>query len=304
MTLNQFKDKYLGKQVEFHSFGGADTYNQCVDLVNQYIKDVLGLTPIIGTHAKDFPAKYNKDQFEWIPNNPNDDKFPQPGDIVVWNGRVGGGAGHIAIALNSTPAGFTSLDQNWSKKQVVTTENHKYTNVSGWLHPKKGTDMTIDEATFNKLVANSTKWDGVHKYLELGGDPATTALEQATNSIGGLKSRATDLQNQLAKAEAEVKNRDEQVGRLKQQLAESAKLEIDLRSKLNSAIADLQKMAGEYDGRISVLQGQVDDLAREKGALNTQVALLEAENAQLKKGIQTDGCFTIFINNLKKLFER
>jgi hypothetical protein len=47
MTLDEFKNKYLGKQVEFHSYG-TGAKNQCVDLVNQYIVEVLGLTPIIG----------------------------------------------------------------------------------------------------------------------------------------------------------------------------------------------------------------------------------------------------------------
>jgi hypothetical protein len=292
MILNEFKNKYLGKQVEYHSNGGSDTWYQCVDLVNQYIKE-LGLTPIIGTNAKDFKDRFNKEEFDWIPNNPNDDKFPQPGDIVVWNGNVGGGAGHIAIALNSSPTGFTSLDQNWSKKQVVTTENHNYNNVSGWLHPKE--NMAGLPENYPDIIHNSVQWEELHKYLELPGEPKSTQAEAVINSIGGLKSRATDLQNQLAKTQAEVKNREEQVSRLKEQIANEQTLNKALTTKLNDAMSALKTLAGDYEGRIGVLQEQVNDLAKDKGELNKQIALLQAG--------QQD-CFDIFLSNIKKLFKK
>jgi len=203
-------------------------------------------------------------------------------------GKSGTDSAHLHFSIKNQPTGVDGIAKTLEDLK-------KWENPTEFITKWKGNTMQIDEATFNKLVNNSNKWDGIHKYLELSGDPATTPIEQATNVIGGLKSRATDLQNQLAKAQAEVKNRTEQVDRLKQQLAESAKLESDLRIKLNASINDLQKMAGEYEGRISVLQGQVDDLAREKGELNKQIALLQAG--------QQD-CFDIFLQNIKKLFRR
>ena len=87
MTLQDFKNKYLGEQVEYHSFGTGAKF-QCVDLSNQYIVEVLKLTPIIGTNAKDVKDRYNKDEFDWIVNTP--DAIIEKGDIPVWNGRVGG----------------------------------------------------------------------------------------------------------------------------------------------------------------------------------------------------------------------
>lgn len=135
MSLQAFIDKYLGKQVEFHSYG-TGAQNQCIDLSNQYIKEVLDLTPIIGTNAKDVGSKFNKDQFDWIVNTP--EAIIQRGDIPVWNGNVGGGAGHIAIALEGGIDSFKSLDQNWSQVERVTLENHNYNNVIGWLRPKGG----------------------------------------------------------------------------------------------------------------------------------------------------------------------
>lgn len=139
MTLEELKNRLLGKQVEFHSFG-AGAYNQCVDLVNYYINTVLDTstkdyTEIIGTNAKDFNTKYDPEDFEWIANTP-EGGVVQRGDIVVWNGRVGGGVGHVAIALSGDVNSFQSLDQNWSQVERVTLETHDYKNVSGWLRPK------------------------------------------------------------------------------------------------------------------------------------------------------------------------
>lgn len=135
MTLDQFKSKYLGKQVEYHSYDPAAKY-QCVDLVNQYIVEVLKLTPVIGTHAKDFPTKIDTKQFEVIKNT--QDFKPLKGDIAIWNGKAGGGYGHIAVVIDdkATLYKFSSLDQNYSEALFVTLESHSYTNVSHFLRAK------------------------------------------------------------------------------------------------------------------------------------------------------------------------
>lgn len=154
MTLPQFRKKYLGTQVEYHSFDPNAKY-QCVDLVNQYIDEVLRLSPIIGTNAKDFPKNYNKEDFEYIKNTPT--ALPKAGDIMIWNGRAGGGYGHVAIFLNGDLNRFNSLDQNFSALRV-TDENHTYTNVSGWLRSKLVVDaeVSIDKAlpenVFNSVI--------------------------------------------------------------------------------------------------------------------------------------------------------
>lgn len=136
MTLSQFITKYLGKQVEYHSFNPNAKY-QCVDLANAYIKEILGLTPIIGTDAKDMGSKASKTEFDWIPNTPTG--VPQPGDIVIWNSKVGGGAGHIAIFLDGDANSFTALSQNDPIGRETHLKKYNYNSVLGWLHPKKGT---------------------------------------------------------------------------------------------------------------------------------------------------------------------
>lgn len=148
ITLQQFIDKYLSKQVEYHSYS-PDAKFQCVDSVNQYIVEVLNLTPVIGTNAKDFPKKINKDQFEVLENTP--EFVPKQGDIVVWNGNRGGGAGHIAIVRDNEAIldFFHSFDQNWSWPLHCTLENHSYKDVTYFLRPK-GKNMATMYGTPNQ----------------------------------------------------------------------------------------------------------------------------------------------------------
>lgn len=142
--------------------------------------------------------------------------------------------------------------------------------------------ITIETALYDKLVGNATAKKDVATYLEIV-NPDNASTEDMKRVIGGYKSRATDLQSQLSNAQSEVTNRTEQVSRLKADLLDKDKL-----------ITELQTSAKPYTQRIEFLEGQVDSLAREKGALVTELG-------QCKSG-QLD-CFTIFLNNIKKLFK-
>ena len=132
MTIENFVNKWKGKQLEVA--GSQNAKFQCVDLVNGYIRDVLELGIVEWTNAKDFPERFNKNDFEYIENTPNG--VPLRGDIMVWNGNVGGGYGHISLFLSGNIGSFQSFDQNWSIPLFCTIENHSYNNVRGWLRPK------------------------------------------------------------------------------------------------------------------------------------------------------------------------
>lgn len=187
---NSFVKKYLGKQVEYHSYSPAAKY-QCVDLANQFIVEVLKLDPVIGTDAKNFPSKINTNQFEVLKNTP--DFIPTEGDICIWNGRVGGGAGHIAVVRDNaaTVKTFNSLDQNWSKPLFVTLETHKYSNVTHFLRAKTVQSIPEPMPTKTLLQHMNVKDDaeGIQVY------------EQEKQFLTSARAEVTSLKTSLTEAE-------------------------------------------------------------------------------------------------------
>lgn len=132
MNLREFVDKYNGKFVEYHSYG-TGALNQCVDVCNQYIVEVLGLTAIIGTNAQDFPSKANPADYDYIVNTPLG--VPEAGDLVIFKSTDN--VGHISIFLEGNANLFTSFDQNYPTGSPCQKVSHNYRNVLGWLHPKQ-----------------------------------------------------------------------------------------------------------------------------------------------------------------------
>lgn len=143
ISLDEFIEKYKGKSVGYPN----DNYfkGECLSLVKWYIKEVFGIDPPASgcngarCYWSIFPSPLDS-IFEKVPNRP--DLVPKKGWVAVWDGSVGGGAGHIAIVADdkATKSTFNSFDSNWGSKtaQIVT---HNYNNVYGFLVPK-GNNMS------------------------------------------------------------------------------------------------------------------------------------------------------------------
>ena len=98
MTFDEFVKKYNGKSIDYDGAYGV----QCTDLIKLYVEKVFG---VLAGSASWGNAKY------YYTNTPaklknittkiaNTASFvPKKGDIMVWNGNVGGGAGHVAICV-------------------------------------------------------------------------------------------------------------------------------------------------------------------------------------------------------------
>lgn len=155
MTFDQFIALHNGRYVEMG--GSINAQNQCVDLANAYIKQVLNEEIILGTNAEDFPSKC-MGFCDWIPNQPS--LVPENGDIVIWDT---GAYGHIAIFIEGNQRGFTSFDQNYPVGTPCHKQKHNYNGVIGWLRPK-GVQMDCKKVIFNIL---EHEWRLMHNYAEL-----------------------------------------------------------------------------------------------------------------------------------------
>lgn len=136
MTIQQFLDKYNGKPIDYDKKFGF----QCVDLMRQYIKEVLGGSPYqvipAADYAKNMFYNYKGTYFEKIYNSPTNS--PSKGDIVFWKTYlfVTGIAGHVAIAVDAGMMSLITFDQNWPRGTFCHFQKHSYRGVIGWLHKK------------------------------------------------------------------------------------------------------------------------------------------------------------------------
>lgn len=253
MTLKEFIDKYTGKFVEYHSFGSG-SLNQCVDCANQYIVEVLGLTPIIGTSAQDFPSK-DKVNYEYILNTPTGQ--PTPGDLVIF--KSADKVGHISIHVKNISTNlFTSFEQNFPTGSPCKLVNHNYVNVLGWMHPKETMADTIqlDKATFEKLVKNSTAYDSL----------VAEGISQPQD-IQKMRDTTNEYRTQMEKAQQEAKACRDELSLMKQEVA----------GKLGST-QDLPRILGAIDEII----GTMDQLTRKARDNDESIRQYEVQVTDLK----------------------
>ncbi len=160
MTFQKFLEKLNGEWVEV---AGSQALNQCTDLANAYLRDVLNHPIVEWTNAKDFPSKLTE-KFSYILNTPTG--IPQEGDLVIWGGTYG----HIAIFIEGDVNSFRSFDQNYPTGSNSHVQNHNYNNpqVLGWLHPKSSEPMaTITQKELDEIIkARNNHWEELQKLKE------------------------------------------------------------------------------------------------------------------------------------------
>lgn len=196
MTLEGFITKWLGKKADFDSAYGG----QCVDLFRFYCKEVLSIPQPKGVvGAADFWGNYDTDpvlhtHFTKISNSPT--AVPLPGDVVLWTRRAGGGFGHVAIFLEGDFNSFVSFDQNWPTLSVCTKTRHNYTNVYGWLRPKK-TQPPREEHMDCSIV----------KHLNVKTEAeAIQVIEKEFAFLKSARIEVSDLQARVKDLEKEINN--------------------------------------------------------------------------------------------------
>ena len=199
MSFDQFIAKWDGKLLDYdNAYGG-----QCVDVYRQYIKEVLGYPqskPVVG--AAQIWDTYLKDYFIRITNTPNG--VPKKGDIVIWSKYAGGGYGHVGIFIDGDVYKFNSFDENWPSGSRCHKQPHNYTNVLGWLTPKKKEDNIVTtgpETTTSEIPQTPPSEAVIEPQIEP--TPEVTAVETPAggeevqpgvpvNTSGGSDSNGSD----------------------------------------------------------------------------------------------------------------
>ena len=145
MTLTEFIKKYTG--VKCGNTNG--NFGQCTGLVSLWIAN-MGLSHCWG-NARDIYK--NASSLEWGKTLNKIDIYPVAGDVIVWDGSMGGGFGHIAIVVSSSEANdtFTVFEQNNPLGSAPLKKTYKNWNgVIGWLHP-----LTVNEVESSPSILDT-----------------------------------------------------------------------------------------------------------------------------------------------------
>ena len=129
---------------------------QCVDLVNDYAHEVLGIRGCFYglNYAYEIYTKFprlNKlyKNFKRIyVNAPG--QYPKRGDVIVWDKAKNGYAGHTAVCLSGDRSGFTVFEQNYDGKGGIREAKYSYRYVSGWLRPNNQTNLKTEVKKVSK----------------------------------------------------------------------------------------------------------------------------------------------------------
>jgi hypothetical protein len=268
MTFQEFLEKYNGKYIDFDGTYGP----QCMDLLHQYVVEVLGLTDpriLAAPAAKDlynnFDNIFGKEYFERIPNTP--DGVPQEGDIVLWGYNP---YGHVAIFVEGNVNSFRSFDQNYPVGSPCHIQNHNYNNVLGWLRFNQTVKVTLDSKTFENLVRKGTIYDQILQKLNI-----------------------TDNQDiVLAEIEKFLKYEDALYEKQKQIDTDKGTIE-----KLQSQLQDLQNNLNQLKEDNQNLQNQVEELKKQNQELENEIA---KQAATIQLNISEINDLTSKLNSLKE----
>jgi len=235
MSLNDFVVKWQGKFLEI---AGSAALNQCVDLANGFIRDVLGLPIIEWTNARDFPTKAG-DNYDYIGNTP--DGIPKESDLVIWNNTTNG---HIAVFIEGNVDSFRSFDQNYPTGTPCHIQNHNYNGVSGWLHPKQVTQATTAPSGSN---FQSIEQIIIDSYMVICGegpndDEKKYRIEHWTNTTDFLKSLMGDSRFTKIYIDPVVKEKDDEILHLKDSIQAEYLKDTDFGDQLHTAQKELEDL--------------------------------------------------------------
>lgn len=147
MKTKQQAWKYLDK-MEGYWWDWDGVYGaQCFDEANFYWYFTTGRS-LKGLYAKDIPFVNDFKGYATVIKN-YDAFIPQKGDLVIFPGTYGGGAGHVAIVLSANLNTFVSLDQNWhgggrnNPPELAQRITHYYEDNMYFIRPHYSETATV-----------------------------------------------------------------------------------------------------------------------------------------------------------------
>lgn len=190
------------------------------------------------------------------------------GQVVAYVGKSGTVYAHNHWSIKREPTGIDGI----AKTQ---DDLKKWTDpilfVEQWMSPQNTMEDKILADEFRKLTQHNGSWlnaDLILKDISVKDEAIGTRDQEITtllNQLGGKDSAITKAQRERDEALAEVQNKDDQVGRLREELLLS-------NNTKDSALRE-----------VKLLQQKLDETGKVVGGLNQDIARLQSEIRELKK---------------------
>ena len=255
-TLEQFVKDNEGQFLEVA--GSSNAKFQCVDCVNGYIRDVLGLPIIEWTNAIDFKNKANGN-YEIIYNDINNSSLvPDVGDIVVY--KHPNNIGHIGFCIRKgTALTFGIFEENWPVgspcKSVL---NKKYILgdyvVDYWMRPKSViiSDMTDEQKRILDFLNGKSEGDVREAFGALNEKPNKDAqIATLSQKVLELDSITKKLQEQIDILTSEVKSNNEIILDWQQKFQSANEQVSNATEQLTTITEDRNKYRRLYENLLS-----------------------------------------------------
>ena len=282
MIFDQFIEKYKGKAVDFDGSYG----DQCVDLVRQYIKEVLEQPQPKGVvGAKDFWTNFESDPnlknyFLKIPDTK--EAIPQKGDIVIWGSNYGK-YGHIAIINWANINQFQALSQNDPLGAKTILKNYSFNYVLGWFRALKTNDNMTD---IIKKYGCKTVEELDTKIMEHVG------LDWGNENNNDNGSFLASARRTISSLRAELEKKQLEINTTKSELVEKSSALKQVRDELSNFVETLAKKLvtivdkSEIIGAVDRLLDNESNLQKNVNNLEKAYSLLESEKKEEIKSLR------------------
>lgn len=182
---------------------------------------------------------------------------------------------HILIH-RGVPGSSTACPSALDTDRIIREAN----KILGGVNNSTGT-MTIENQLYELLVKKSTNYDSVVQYLQAG-DPKDVMFTDIQKIIAGIKGSVTACQGQLstsskqlAETQQEVKNKDLEISRVKDELTKNYTL-------LQLQLEGLKNQLDQSESTLKESRESFKTVSEEKGEALKRVAALEEEIKSLK----------------------
>lgn len=165
------------------------------------------------------------------------------------------------------------------------------------------TNTEENRKKYETLVSNSSKADGVVRYLGLVDKEKGTAddvsYDTIEKSIAARIGNADSLRSKLAAAETEVENRKEQISRLTEDLTSARQLYKDLLTSENQTRKECEEKARLLLAQLEDTQSKLDEAAKAKGRAILDLADAKSKLEACQKGQPSQSLLEFIIDWIK-----